>query len=244
MACQETGTAAVVKLAAEIDLTNSERACGQLDAAIACGAAVVVADLTATRFCDCASLRRLLAVQRRAAASGVQLRFVMPSGSPVRRLAGLTGLDEPLHIYPSVREATAWLRGPGYPGSGGLARRPGVGGELKRGIDRDETADAGQLGDPAHRPVRGDDEPQLHAGPGGLAVGQEQVPQASGITEAGAGQIGDDDRDAGRQGGGDQGQDLAGVGDVDLGRQADDGWRGRRRRVVRHIPQSARTNAG
>jgi len=40
MACQETG-AAVVKLAAEIDLTNSERACGQLDAAVACGAAVV-----------------------------------------------------------------------------------------------------------------------------------------------------------------------------------------------------------
>ena len=113
MACQETG-AAMVKLAAEIDLTNSERACGQLDAAVACGAAVVVADLTATRFCDCDSLRRLLAVQRRAASSGIQIRFVMPSGSPVRRLAGLTGLDEPLHIYPSVREATAWLRRPGF----------------------------------------------------------------------------------------------------------------------------------
>ena len=117
MACQETG-AAMVKLAAEIDLTNSERACGQLDAAIACGAAVVVADLTSTRFCDCSSLRRLLAVQQRAAAAGVQIRFVMPSGSPVRRLAGLTGLDKPLHIYPSVCEATAWLRrsGAGVPG--------------------------------------------------------------------------------------------------------------------------------
>ena len=110
MACQESG-AAVVKLAAEIDLTNSERACGQLDAAVACGAAVVVADLTSTRFCDCASLRRLLAVQQRATSSGVQLRFVMPSGSPVRRLADLTGLDKALR---SVREATAWLRGPGY----------------------------------------------------------------------------------------------------------------------------------
>jgi len=113
MACQETG-AAMVKLAAEIDLTNSERACGQLEAAIACGAAVVVADLTSTRFCDCSSLRHLLGVQQRAAAAGVQVRFVMPSGSPVRRLADLTGLDKPLRIYPSVREATAWLRGPGY----------------------------------------------------------------------------------------------------------------------------------
>ena len=74
----------------------------------------MIADLTATRFCDCASLRRLLAVQRRAASAGVQLRFVMPSGRPVRRLADLTGLDEPLHVYPSVREATTWLRGPDY----------------------------------------------------------------------------------------------------------------------------------
>src|ERR1051326_3459091 len=113
MACQETGTVAVVRLAAEIDLTNSERACGQLDAAVACGAAVVVADLTSTRFCDCASLRRLLAVQQRAASSGIQLRFVMPSGSPVRRLADLTGLDKAMRIYPSGREATSWLRGPG-----------------------------------------------------------------------------------------------------------------------------------
>ena len=53
-------------------------------------------------------------MQQRAASRGVQLRFVMPSGSPVRRLADLTGLDEPLHVYPSVREATTWLRGPGY----------------------------------------------------------------------------------------------------------------------------------
>jgi anti-anti-sigma factor len=93
MACrQEAGTAVVVRLAAEIDLTTSERACGQLDAAVACGATVVIADLTSTWFCDCASLRRLLAVQQRAASGGIQVRFVMPSGSPVRRLAGLTGL--------------------------------------------------------------------------------------------------------------------------------------------------------
>lgn len=116
MTCrQETGTAVVVPLTAEIDLTNSEWACRQLNAAFARGAAVVVADLTSTRFCDCASLRRLLAVQQRAASFGGQLWFVMPSGSPVRRLADLTGLDRLLHICPSVREATAWLAPPGYP---------------------------------------------------------------------------------------------------------------------------------
>lgn len=102
MTCRrETGTAVVITLAAEIDLTNNERVCGQLDAAFASGADVVVADLTSTWFCDCASLRRLLAVQQRAASRGGQLRLVIPSGSQVRRLAGLTGLDQLLDIYPA-----------------------------------------------------------------------------------------------------------------------------------------------
>jgi anti-anti-sigma factor len=115
MTCRrKTGAAVVVPLAAEIDLTNNERACGQLTAAFAGGAAVVIADLTSTRFCDCASLRRLLAVQQRAASRGGQLRLVIPPGSPVRRLAGLTGLDQPLNIYRSVREATAWLSRPAH----------------------------------------------------------------------------------------------------------------------------------
>jgi anti-anti-sigma factor len=108
----ETGPPVVVPLAAEIDLTNCELACGRLCAAFAVGAAVVIADLTTTWFCDCASLRRLLAVQRQAASCGAQLRLVIPPGSPVRRLAILTGLDEPLRIYSSVREATAWLTRP------------------------------------------------------------------------------------------------------------------------------------
>ena len=115
MTCyQKTGAAVVIPLAAEIDLTNNERACARLNEALAGGAAVVIADLTATWFCDCASLRRLLAVQQRAAASGAQLRLVMPYGSLVRRLAELTGLDQPLRIYPSVREATVPQRARGH----------------------------------------------------------------------------------------------------------------------------------
>ena len=66
------------------------------------------------------------------------------------------------------------------PGSGKLARRPGVGGELKRGVDRDETADAGQLGDPADRFLRRDDDPELHADAARLAVGEIGAAELSG----------------------------------------------------------------
>ena len=97
----------VVRLAAEIDLTNREQVYDRLCAAFAGGAAVVVADFTATSFCDCGSLRRLLTVQHQAAAQGSQLRLALPPGSPVRRVADLTDLDGQLSVYPSVREATA-----------------------------------------------------------------------------------------------------------------------------------------
>jgi anti-anti-sigma factor len=92
----------VVPLAADIDLTSCERVYDRLYAEFVGGAGVVVADFTATRFCDCASLRRLLSVQRRAVAQGGQLRIVIPSGSPVRRVADLTGLDVPAATAPAA----------------------------------------------------------------------------------------------------------------------------------------------
>jgi len=48
------------------------------------------------------------------------------------------------------------------------------------------------------------------------------VIQASGVTEAGGGQVSDDDGNAGSARGGDQFQDVADIGDVDLGGQRDD----------------------
>jgi len=99
--------AVVVSLAAEIDLTNYERVYDRLYTALVTGAPVVIADFTSTWFCDCASLRRLLAVQQQAAAQGRQLRPVVPPGGPVRRLADLLGLDGQPHIYASRGEASA-----------------------------------------------------------------------------------------------------------------------------------------
>jgi anti-anti-sigma factor len=91
---------AVVPLPAEIDLTTHERAFDRLYAAFAAGAPVVIADLTATTFCDCASLRRLVTIQRQAAAQNARLRLAIPPDSPVRRLARLLDLDREVQLYP------------------------------------------------------------------------------------------------------------------------------------------------
>jgi anti-anti-sigma factor len=96
----------IVALPAEIDLTNREEVLDRLCAAFASGA-TVVADLTATTFCDCASVRCLLTVQHRAAARGGQLMLVIPPGSPVWRVMNLLGLDHQVPVYASRGEVGA-----------------------------------------------------------------------------------------------------------------------------------------
>lgn len=106
---------AVVALPAEIDLVNRDTVCGRLDAAFASGAAVVIADFTATTFCDCGSLSSLLGIQQRAASRSGQLRLAIAPGNPVRRVADLIGLGSRLPVYASAGEAaaaTSWFGSP------------------------------------------------------------------------------------------------------------------------------------
>jgi anti-sigma B factor antagonist len=93
----------VVRLPAEIDLTNTGQVCQALDRAII-GGAVLIADATRTSFCDCAGLSALIRAHRRAAAAGAQLRI---AASPtVRRIVELTRADDLLETYPTVTAAS------------------------------------------------------------------------------------------------------------------------------------------
>jgi anti-anti-sigma factor len=100
------GTPAVVALPAEIDLSNADQVYDQLHAALVSGAAVVIADFTATRFCDCACLNRLLRAYNQAVAQDVQLRLVIPPGAPVRQVVKVLGLDQQLPVYASTDDAS------------------------------------------------------------------------------------------------------------------------------------------
>src|SRR5262245_5278590 len=108
MSDQLTGSRPViVALPAEIDLSNAEQVYDQLAAALAAGAAVVIADFSGTRFCDCACLNRLLRVHNQAAGHDAQLRLVIPRGAPVREVVKLLGLDKQLPVYASTDAAQA-----------------------------------------------------------------------------------------------------------------------------------------
>ena len=101
MSGQLTGsTPVIVALPAEIDLSNAEQVYDQLSAALASGAAVVIADFTGTRFCDCACLNRLLRVHNQAG----RPQRPAPPGDTVRR-AGAGGRETA-----RTRSAAARLR--------------------------------------------------------------------------------------------------------------------------------------
>lgn len=113
MTDQATPRAAiVVAMPDDIDFGTADQAYDQLYAAFAAGIPVVIADFTVTTYCDCIALRRLLAVQGRAAASHAELRLAISLTSPVRRILRITGLDQRFRLYPSAGYAAA---APGIP---------------------------------------------------------------------------------------------------------------------------------
>jgi len=96
----------VVTLPDEIDLVNGGAIGEQLAGAFARGAKVVIADMTATTFCDTLGARMLLHAQQRAVDNDAELRLLLPdSGAPgVWRVLGLRTV---LPIYRSLEDALA-----------------------------------------------------------------------------------------------------------------------------------------
>ena len=97
---------AVVRLPAEIDMSNASGVGDELRSAISTGVTVVVADMTSTGFCDSAGMRCLLLADDHAGAHGAQLRVALPPGQ-VLRILQLMGIDRLLTIYPSLAAAVS-----------------------------------------------------------------------------------------------------------------------------------------
>ena len=97
---------AVVRLPAEIDVTTVRQAGKELIAALAPGITTVIADMTATAFCDCSGVSMLALVHQLAAANQAKLVLVVRSAAVLRTLS-LCGPDLLLPIYPSLATALA-----------------------------------------------------------------------------------------------------------------------------------------
>lgn len=100
------GKQAIVTLPEDIDVSNADQIREQLLTVINRGAAVLIADMTATVSCDYAGGEAVIRAYQRAAISGTDLRLVV-AAQIVRRVLSYNGLDRLVPIYPSLEAAQA-----------------------------------------------------------------------------------------------------------------------------------------
>jgi anti-sigma B factor antagonist len=101
------GQHVIVPMPDEIDVTNADSVLALLDGALGPGVALVIADMTSTVFCDSAGVRILMLAQRKAAASGAELRLAMPPAGMVHRILDLMNLLPHMNVYPTTAAAAA-----------------------------------------------------------------------------------------------------------------------------------------
>ncbi len=96
----------VVALPAEIDMATAGQAGADLGSVFARNPCTVIADMTATRFCDSSGISMLVRAHKQAAANGTELRLVVRSAAVLRTMA-LAGVGKLLPIFPTVTQALA-----------------------------------------------------------------------------------------------------------------------------------------
>jgi len=94
----------VVTAPEEIDIANAAGLRAALLEVAEPGRALVVVDMSRTRFCDSAGLNALVAAARQARAEGGEVRLVVV-GEAVARIVALTGVDRVIPVYASLEDA-------------------------------------------------------------------------------------------------------------------------------------------
>jgi anti-sigma B factor antagonist len=97
----------IIVLPEEVDIRNAADVTAELTLAASRGSVVII-DMTATRFCDCAGARAILRAHQRASDSGTEL-YLVATATLIRRMFDLMGVDRLLHIYPSVEAARGMM---------------------------------------------------------------------------------------------------------------------------------------
>ncbi len=100
------GQPVIVTLPAELEIASAGPAGEQLAAALTPGTRVVIADMTATTFCDSMGIGTLVRAHKQATANGTQLRLLLPSPNVLRVLT-IQGIETMLPVYDSLEQALA-----------------------------------------------------------------------------------------------------------------------------------------
>jgi anti-sigma B factor antagonist len=100
------GQQALVAFPEHMDQSNAGRIGEALLSVVGRGTTVLIADMTATIWCDHAGAGAVVRVFQRAVVSGTELRLVVTAPA-VSRVLSLSGVDRLVPIYPSLEAAMA-----------------------------------------------------------------------------------------------------------------------------------------
>lgn len=97
---------AVAATPAEIDISNAGQVRHHLLSVVKERPAALVVDMSQTTFCDSAGVNALVRVYQQARAAGLPVRLVI-TGSAVRRVLAITGVDRLIATFATVEAALA-----------------------------------------------------------------------------------------------------------------------------------------
>ena len=103
---QWAGRQALVALPEHVNASNAGLIHDQLLTLVSRGAAVLIADMTATVSCDHSGADALVSAYQRASVNGAQLRLVV-TAHIIRHVLEASGLDRMIPIYPTTEAAAA-----------------------------------------------------------------------------------------------------------------------------------------
>jgi anti-anti-sigma factor len=105
IAIDRRGDVVVARLSGEVDMSNSGYVGEELTKSVSNEAPALVVDLSHTRYIDSAAIELLFDLARRLARRRQELRLVLPSGSPLRRVLALTEIGHVAPVHETLEGA-------------------------------------------------------------------------------------------------------------------------------------------
>jgi anti-anti-sigma factor len=104
---EQRGDVVVAQVSGEIDLSNAASVTDRLIEATPNSVAVLVVDLSGTRYLDSSGVRMLFELAHRLRNRGQKLELVVPDGSNVKRVLLMTEVERVVPVSSSVDDAVS-----------------------------------------------------------------------------------------------------------------------------------------
>jgi anti-sigma B factor antagonist len=99
------GALPVARIEGEVDMTNAQPIGARLRALMTNRSVALIVDLGPTTYLDSSGITLLFALFEELRQRQQELHVIVPEGSPIARVLGITGLDQVVPVHPTLEIA-------------------------------------------------------------------------------------------------------------------------------------------